>query len=782
METYNSQDFADYFNECRYVDDKEKSDDSLDEESKNEDFSGQLEWFEKVGVNTAAINVEDEKDVEEDQLGDVFLSLTHRQAAVVRQKIATYKATVRKSKKSKSRIPDVRDVFPQNPSESSSSGTRSRSATPNSLDSLSPSEETFPGFPDWDSQPVSSSQSVSQGYYSRTSIHETTSQFTLNISVNHWKAPRVHRLSNGSTGRSPPSETDWEKVRTPPDGSATISYDTTLDNHGKTSPTDAVDFPFLKSHRNKYNQIAKDENLKGIQIRSYQNIGSYYGGAKGLNINLSSPLEVPESYSCFDPREDQEQPEWDFEQRSSDTVGDDLPVFYCVPDKIGKTIISDLSTEDVMKIRPLALLEFTILGEPYGIQCHRRKSPRKRRKEENSVFGVPLITLLEHDRKLLPDCKIPLVMERLLNRLDQSGLKEEGILRIPGSSHKTDLLKMELDHNFYLNPASVDRAFQKCSTNDVIAVLKYFIRQLPNPLFTNDYIEVFLQLGKITDAKDQLKILKLLILQLPEAHRNVLKALLIFLSKVAENEKYNRMSLQNIAMIMAPNLFLPKNMSRDAKKDLATEMIFAETTGQLTKLMIKYQDILFTVPGFMLKQIRVQYETSIIRKNAKENNKPMKWLLAKKPAKAEIYRKINNEVDFQEGIIRVQAFQFHPERFAVQLTSTTTAGDVVGHILKYSDNKTPPRDRQRVQGRMETRRALSELTPNNTNVCLMNTSFELALNSHYIHEVGGNIGDRLIHHETSMMAVYQENPNAEWIIKCHHLGSFMNATKRSDYS
>lgn len=54
------------------------------------------------------------------------------------------------------------------------------------------------------------------------------------------------------------------------------------------------------------------------------------------------------------------------------------------------------------------------------------------------------------------------------------------------------------------------------------------------------------------------------------------------------------MNIQNIAMVMAPNLFLAKAVGRE-KRDLATEMTVATATCRMTKLMIKYREIVFSV-------------------------------------------------------------------------------------------------------------------------------------------------------------------------------------------
>jgi hypothetical protein len=56
----------------------------------------------------------------------------------------------------------------------------------------------------------------------------------------------------------------------------------------------------------------------------------------------------------------------------------------------------------------------------------------------------------------------------------------------------------------------------------------------------------------------------------------------------------------------------------------------------------------------------------------------MKRLLGRRGGPREpITRKINNEVDFQDGIVRVNAPQFLLVDVPVHLSEITTAGDVV---------------------------------------------------------------------------------------------------------
>lgn len=123
----------------------------------------------------------------------------------------------------------------------------------------------------------------------------------------------------------------------------------------------------------------------------------------------------------------------------------------------------------------------------------------------------------------------------------------------------------------------------------------------------------------------QLKILNLLMLILNDTHRNSLSALLGLLNSIARNENDNKMSLEGISIMLAPNLFIaqqltpitnrgdsPKNplvnnlaqskrisISSQSVDEMSPEMLsyLQRTTNSLTvlKLLINLYPILFHV-------------------------------------------------------------------------------------------------------------------------------------------------------------------------------------------
>lgn len=59
------------------------------------------------------------------------------------------------------------------------------------------------------------------------------------------------------------------------------------------------------------------------------------------------------------------------------------------------------------------------------------------------------------------------------------------------------------------------------------------------------------------------------------------------------------MGLNNVAMIMAPNLFLaPARDTKDKTTDLELELKKAGGTSNIVKMLVHYQDVLWTVRIF----------------------------------------------------------------------------------------------------------------------------------------------------------------------------------------
>ncbi|KAM7389961.1 hypothetical protein PAMA_008237 [Pampus argenteus] len=196
------------------------------------------------------------------------------------------------------------------------------------------------------------------------------------------------------------------------------------------------------------------------------------------------------------------------------------------------------------------------------------------------------------------------------------------------------------------------------------------------------------------------------------------KALLVFLRKVVSHQDQNRMSLWNVSMVVAPNLFACRH--RGNKHSLAKqqeEMEEAVGGAHLVRLMITHQDLLWIVPTFLLSQVRKMNQASSQKQWALIKTK--RQLLRRKNDKNER----NQVTELCEGVIRVHAPLHTKISMAIQLEGQTRAKDV---IARFECENSP------VQ---------------------------------HLYEVGGNICERRLHPDCILLDVYRVNPHCDWLIK-----------------
>uniref|UniRef100_A0A8C2NYZ1 Rho GTPase-activating protein 18 n=1 Tax=Capra hircus TaxID=9925 RepID=A0A8C2NYZ1_CAPHI len=387
-----------------------------------------------------------------------------------------------------------------------------------------------------------------------------------------------------------------------------------------------------------------------------------------------------------------------------------------------RSTIGDLAPQDMKKVCHLALIELTALYDVLGIELKQQKAVKIKTKD-SGLFCVPLTVLLEQDQKKVPGTRIPLIFQKLISRIEEGGLETEGLLRIPGAAVRIKNLCQELEAKFYEGTFN----WESVKQHDAASLLKLFIRELPQPLLSVEYLKAFQAVQNLPTRKQQLQALNLLVILLPEANRDTLKALLEFLQRVVDNKEKNKMTVMNVAMVMAPNLFMYHSLGLKAGEQ--REFVMAAGIANIMHLLIKYQKFLWTIPKFIVNQVRKQNT-----ENHRKDKKAMKKLLKKMAYDREKYEKQDksaNDADVPQGVIRVQAPHLSKVSMAIQLTEELKASDVLARFLSQESGVAQ--------------------TLKNGEV--------------FLYEIGGNIGERCLDDDTYMKDLYQLNPNAEWVIK-----------------
>ncbi|XP_046946247.1 rho GTPase-activating protein 28 isoform X2 [Lynx rufus] len=408
-----------------------------------------------------------------------------------------------------------------------------------------------------------------------------------------------------------------------------------------------------------------------------------------------------------------------------------LTKFIVQKTRFGLTEAGDLSSEDMKKIRHLSLIELTAFFDAFGIQLKRNKTERVKGRD-TGIFGVPLTVLLDNDRKKDPGVKVPLVLQKFFEKVEESGLESEGIFRLSGCTAKVKQYREELDAKFNSDKFKWDRMCHR----EAAVMLKAFFRELPTSLFPVEYIPAFITLmERGPPIKVQFQALHLMVMALPDANRDTAQALMTFFNKVIANESKNRMSVWNISTVMAPNLFFSRSKHSDYE-----ELQLANTAAHIIRLMLKYQKILWKVPSFLIMQVRRMNEATMLLKKQLPS---VRKLLRRKTIEREVISPKTSKVlqkspssrrmsDVPEGVIRVHAPLLSKVSMAIQLNSHTKAKDILAKF-QYENS--------------------------------YGSSECIKIQNQRLYEIGGNIGQHCLDPDAYILDVYHVNPQAEWVIK-----------------
>nr|XP_054960459.1 rho GTPase-activating protein 40 isoform X4 [Pan paniscus] len=403
--------------------------------------------------------------------------------------------------------------------------------------------------------------------------------------------------------------------------------------------------------------------------------------------------------------------------------------------RLGVTRIGDLSLQDMRKVPSLALIELTALCDILSLDLKRSKAG-KWKAAETRLFGVPLDSLLEADHKVLPSTQVPLVLQALLSCLEKRGLDMEGILRVPGSQARVKGLEQKLERDFYAGLFSWDEVHH----NDASDLLKRFIRKLPTPLLTAEYLPAFAVVPNIPNLKQRLQVLHLLSLILPEPNRNALKALLEFLRKVVAREQHNKMTLRNVSTVMAPNLFL--HQGRPPKLPKGKEKQLAEGAAEVVQVMVHYQDLLWTVASFLVAQVRKLNDSSSRRPQLCDAG--LKTWLRRMHADRD---KAGDGLEATPKVAKIQVVWPIRDPLKVPLTPSTK----VAHVLRqFTEHLSPGSKGQEDSEDMDS-------------LLLHHRSMESA--NILLYEVGGNINEHRLDPDAYLLDLYRANPHGKIVSK-----------------
>ncbi|XP_078519476.1 rho GTPase-activating protein 12 isoform X7 [Lissotriton helveticus] len=167
---------------------------------------------------------------------------------------------------------------------------------------------------------------------------------------------------------------------------------------------------------------------------------------------------------------------------------------------------------------------------------------------KDQVFGCSLISLCQRE-----NTTVPKFVTQCISHVEEHGLAVDGLYRVSGNLAVIQKLRFAVNHDEKLD-------FNDSKWEDIHVItgaLKMFFRELPEPLFTFNHFNDFVNAIK-QDAKHRVNAVKDLIKQLPKPNQDTMQVLFRHLKKVVETGEKNRMNYQSLAIVFGPTLLKPE--------------------------------------------------------------------------------------------------------------------------------------------------------------------------------------------------------------------------------
>ncbi|XP_037005788.2 rho GTPase-activating protein 23 isoform X4 [Artibeus jamaicensis] len=213
---------------------------------------------------------------------------------------------------------------------------------------------------------------------------------------------------------------------------------------------------------------------------------------------------------------------------------------------------------------------------PWGINII-----KKNKKAAPRAFGVRL----EECQPATENQHVPLIVAACCRIVEARGLESTGIYRVPGNNAVVCSLQEQLNRG----PGDINLQDERWQDLNVISsLLKSFFRKLPEPLFTDDKYNDFIEANRIEDSRERMKTLRKLIRDLPGHYYETLKFLVSHLKTIADHSEKNKMEPRNLALVFGPTLV---RTSEDNMADMVTHM---PDRYKIVETLIQHSDWFFS--------------------------------------------------------------------------------------------------------------------------------------------------------------------------------------------
>ncbi|KAM8954421.1 oligophrenin-1 isoform 2-T2 [Pelodytes ibericus] len=178
-------------------------------------------------------------------------------------------------------------------------------------------------------------------------------------------------------------------------------------------------------------------------------------------------------------------------------------------------------------------------------------------------------------------------VRKCINAVESTGIATEGVYRTVGSNIQVQkLLNAFFDPKC---PGNVDLQSSDCDIKTVTSSLKFYLRNLSEPVMTYKMHRDLISAAKSENLDYRLGAIHCLVYRLPDNHREMLELIIRHLYRVCEYSKENLMSPSNMGVIFGPTLMR-------AQEDTVAAMMNIKFQNIVVELLIEHCTKIFSGP------------------------------------------------------------------------------------------------------------------------------------------------------------------------------------------
>ncbi|KAJ2558525.1 Rho-type gtpase-activating protein [Coemansia sp. RSA 1933] len=206
--------------------------------------------------------------------------------------------------------------------------------------------------------------------------------------------------------------------------------------------------------------------------------------------------------------------------------------------------------------------------------------------QAHALFGRDLVEQAASENR-----SVPWVVQAAVAFIEAEGIGMEGVYRRSGSTMDIREVQMQIGrvaqqtgNRFDVPAAAHAIADADMDVASVTSVLKQYFRDLPNPLMTSATYNLWVQAANISTPEDRVKVYRTISDSMPTAHAQTLRFLMTHLKRVADGQRENKMTTNNLSVVFAPNIL------HMGKGDMLQEMANMSNINKTVSFVIQHAE------------------------------------------------------------------------------------------------------------------------------------------------------------------------------------------------